>query len=196
MAISNYGELKTKVIAYTARGDLADLVEDFVLAAHESLVADMVLSADLTLDEDAISLPTDCREIVGIWCVQGATSALRAGSPAEMANAGTGVPRYYRRDGNELLLSPAPGEEFAGRLLYRPSRDFFSSDTATNTILTRYPLLYVRGAVAEFMRFDRDQAGEATFGGQFRAGLDAAVAAERRQALGGATPQTFSGIAV
>lgn len=196
MAITNYGTLKTAVASWSARGDLADQIPDFIQLAHEIIVREMVLSTDITLDDDTVALPTDCREIVSLWPVTRATAPMRMGSELEMANCGTGVPQLYRMDGSYLTLSPAPNQDYAGRLLYRPVRTFFTSDTATNTVLTRYPFLYLHGALTEFMRFDRDAQGEVSYGQRFQTGLDRAKAAEIAQVTGGAALQTQSGIAV
>jgi hypothetical protein len=76
------------------------------------------------------------------------------------------------------------------------ARTFFTSDTATNTALTRYPMLYLHGALAELFRFLRDPDGAAMYGGSFNAGLVDALRSETAQLTQGAVLQTSSGIAV
>lgn len=193
MAITNYGELKDRIIRWAARGDLADVVEDFIRYPHDLIVEQMVVCADLALSSASVNLPGDCREVVAVWPIEGATSPLRPMSPLEMAGSYTGTPQGYRVSNGKLLLAPGPNQAYAGRLQYRLVRDFFEDDDDTNLILDRYPYLYLHGAMAEFARFDKDQATEQTYEGRFRDALAAAINAEIAQGPSAAMLVTASG---
>lgn len=196
MSIGTYSELKTAVAAWANRSDLTSVIPDFIRYAHDAICREIVIGEDITLDSATETLPTYAREVVSLWTTTTAVRALDEASEDDMENLGTGVPYYFRVSGSTIYLAPTPDETYQGRILYRVSRTFFASDSATNVVLTRYPHLYLHGALAEFMRYDRDAEGEATYEGRFRAGLVDAIRAETAQVARGGKLQTRSGVVV
>jgi hypothetical protein len=201
MAIANYVTLKSAVADWAERSDLTTQIPDFIRAAHDTITRELVITSDLTLDSATETLPADCREIVTLWAIERATGPLQQASQADMERVGSYsgykmAPRYYRQSGTTLYLAPTPSDPFVGRVVYRLSRTPFSADADTNTALTRYPFLYLHGALAELMAYLRDRDGEATYSGKFKAGLVDAIRAETAQAAQGAMLQTRSTVTV
>lgn len=194
MAITNYGELKSAVADWAERSDLTTRIEDFCQIAHTAIARELVLNFELDLDSGDISTPNDFGSVVSLMATAAPAVVLRSASETDTTYiGGTGVPRAYRVDSGDLLLFPTPDVTYAGRLLYRMSRTFFTADTQTNTALDRYPNLYLHGALAELMRFLRDPDGQATYEGSFKAGLLDAIRGETAQHTQGLTLQTTSG---
>lgn len=196
MAISTYAELKTAVAAWANRSDLTSVIPDFIRYAHDTIAREIVIGEDITLDSATETLPTYAREVVALYAGSWATQPLELGAIDEVQNLGTGKPYMYRVSSSTIYLAPTPDQAYAGKILYRLSRTFFASDSATNTVLTRYPHLYLHGALEEFARYDKDTDAEATWGGKFKAGLVDAIRAEQSQTTTGMKLQTRSGTAV
>lgn len=192
MPITNYGELKAAVASRAVRTDLAALIPDFVRAAHDVIAAKLTLAAALVLDEERVALPADFRSPVGLWLDAYPSAPLTLATEAQTCGLGSGAPAYFRVDGEELLLSPAPDGPYAGRLLYKIGREGFADDGDANTALTRYPTLYLDGALAELFAHARQADERDRYLSLFLAGIEAANAAELEDAMGAATlrPQT------
>lgn len=194
MAVTNYGELKSAVADWAERSDLTTRIEDFCQIAHTTIARELVLNIDLDLDSGDISTPNDFGSVISLLALASPVVVLRSGSALDLSYAaGSGVPRLFSTDSGDLLLAPGPDQSYAGRLLYRMSRTFFPTDTATNTALDRYPNLYLHGALAELMRFNRDLEGVATYQASFQQALADAIRGETAQHTQGLTLQTTSG---
>lgn len=187
MPITNYGELKAAVASRAVRTDLAALIPDFVRAAHDVIAARLTLAVEIGLDDERVSLPADFRAVVGLWLDAYPGAPLTLATEEQMRGQGGGAPAYFRVDGDELALSPAPEGPYAGRLLYKISREGFADDGDGNTALTRYPTLYLDGALAELFAHARQADERDRYLSLFLSGIEAANAAELEDAIGAAT---------
>jgi len=179
MPITDFGSLKAAVAARAVRSDLDALIPDFVRAAHDVIVNRLALCADLTVDTDTVALPADARVPISVWVDGYPAAPLTPASEAQMEGLGAGAPQFFRVDGADLVFGPTPDASYAGRVLYKPVREMFVDDTDTNTALTRYPFLYLYGAMAELFAHVRQADERDRYLGLFTAGIDAANAAER-----------------
>lgn len=185
MAISNYGELKTAVAARAVRSDLTSLIPDFIRRAHDLIVRKAVIASEITADAATEALPSDFREVVSLAVQATPMIPVISSSEPQMANLGTGVPSYFRVSGSTLYLAPTPDESYSLRLLYRPTRTFFSADDDTNTILTRHPYAYFYGALSELFAHIRNTEEQAKYDTLFRDELEQLTAAEAKDAWTG-----------
>jgi hypothetical protein len=192
MPITNYGELKAAVASRAVRTDLAALIPEFIRAAHDVISAKLALAAELAVADERVSLPADFRSVVGMWLDTYPAAPLTLATEAQMRGLGAGAPGYFRVDGDELVLAPHPDGPYAGRLLYKIRREAFADEGDANTALTRYPTLYLDGALAELFAHARQAEERDRYLSLFLAGIDAANAAELEDAIGAATlrPQT------
>lgn len=186
MAITNYGELKTAVAARAVRSDLTSLIPDFIRRAHDIIVSEMAVQADLTLDAATESLPTDFRQLIAVAFIGDSTTSLTQATSDQMTGLGTGKPYYYRVSGTTLYLAPTPSESYPAKVIYKLARTMFSLDADTNTALTRYPFMYLYGAMAELFAHSRNADEQSKYEALFRAEIDRANAAEREDAWPGA----------
>jgi hypothetical protein len=187
MPITNYGELKAAVATRAVRTDLAALIPDFVAAAHDVIAAKLTLAAELSVADERISLPADFRSVIGVWLDAYPGAPLTLASPAQTRGLGAGAPRYFRLEGGELVVAPVPDGAYAGRLLYKIRREDFADDGDANTALTRYPTLYLNGALAELFAHARQAEERDRYLSLLLGGIEAANAAELDDAMGAAT---------
>lgn len=168
--ITDYGTLQTAVITRSNRTDMTALVPDFIRRAHDIIVGEVVMAADLTLDDNTIALPTGFREALSLWLVNRPWIQVCEASSIQMQTliGSSGRPAVFRIDGTDLILYPSPEQTYAGKLIYRLVRDFFADDEATNAILTRYPSVYLYGAMAELGRQIMDDTMTDRYEGMFR----------------------------
>jgi len=187
MPITNYGELKAAVASRAVRTDLAALIPDFVRTAHEVIAARLALSAELSVEAERVALPADFRAVVSLWVDACPSAPLTLASEGQMRGLGGGAPVYFRVDGDELVFGPLPDGAYAGRLLYKLKRESFSDDAQTNAALSRYPSLYLHGAMAELFAHTRQAEERDRYLSLFLAGIEAANSAELEDATGAAT---------
>ena len=187
MPITNYGELKAAVASRAVRTDLAALIPDFVRAAHDVIAARLTLAAQLTLEDERTSLPADFRGVVGVWLDAYPGAQMTLATQTQMRGLGGGAPGYFRVDGEELVVAPAPDAPYAARLLYKLDRAPFADEADANTALTRYPTLYLDGALAELFAHARQGDERDRYLSLFLGGIEAANAAELEDAIGAAT---------
>jgi hypothetical protein len=178
MSITTFGELKAAVAARAVRTDLDALIPDFVRAAHDTIVARLTLCAELVLDAERVALPAGARAVLSVWADGYPAAPLTLASETQMQGLGAGVPLYFRVDGAELVLGPAPSQALAGRVLFKPARSVFAEDGDGNAALDRYPSLYLYGSMAELFAHVRDAGERDRYLNLFLSGLDAANAAE------------------
>lgn len=178
MTLTTFGALKAAVAARAVRTDLTALIPDFVRAAHDVIVGRLALTAELSIEDARVALPDDARTVISVWVDAYPSAPLTLASAAQMQGLGVGRPGYFRVDGDELVLGPAPLAALTGRVLYKPSRTFFADDAAANTALLRYPSLYLDGAMAELFAHVRVPGERDRYLNLFLSGIEAANTAE------------------
>jgi hypothetical protein len=192
MAISDFGTLKTAVAARAIRTDLTALIPDFIRAAHDIIVNRLSVCSQITVDAETEALPTGAREPSAIVLDAYPATPLGMATEAQMTGMGTGVPQFYRIDGSNLVFGPTPSATFNARILHKMARAMFSDDTDTNIALTRYPFLYLYGAMAEAFSHTRNIDQEAKYRALFASGIGEAQQAELDDLYASATLQSRS----
>lgn len=154
MAISTYAELKTSIANFLARDDLTNEIDDFIDLAEsrisrelETRSQDTRTTLTTTADNAYVSLPSDMRTIRNVKVMNNPRITLRYLSPLqvkkEYSTTGTGCPKVYSVIGDNLFLAPIPDATYNIELTYKASVSSLSDSNTTNTILTRYPDLYL-----------------------------------------------------
>lgn len=189
MAITNYGELKSAVVGRARRTDLTSLVPDFIRSAHDVITATVAVTTTVSADAATEALPSDFREVVAVMAETFPARPLEIVHAGQVTAGGSGAPRFYRVSGSDLYLYPTPDQAYPVRLLYKLARAMFSADSDTNTVLARYPFLYLYGAMAEVFAHTRDLEQEAKYRQLFASGLDEAERVEIDSFYGNLTLQ-------
>lgn len=188
--IQDYGTLKTAIASRANRTDLTDWIPDFVRRAHDVIVSEVVMSADLTIATQSTALPTGFRDALSVWLVNRPMRQLsEASDQVTQYISGTGVPYCFRID-TTLKVYPTPLGAYSAKLIYRLARTMFSADGDTNAILTRYPFVYLYGAMAEVWRHQQNDTETDRYELLFRAEIERINAVEAGDATRGALQMT------
>lgn len=210
MAISTYAELQAAVLSFNWNRDTAS-VQDFIQLAHTRInlglrVPFMQKTADLTISDYRVAAPSDMAAPVRLWIDGNYDTPLSPTSPDMLANLraqySAGQPIWYAIEGDTttgsedttegeyFVFGPDPGTtSYTGKLLYTRRLAALSGSSDTNIVLTRYPNLYLYGALDEAGAYSDDPR---TYGQRFEVLLAQINMQTRMDAYGGATPQPQS----
>jgi hypothetical protein len=161
MALSNYTELQASVASWMNRTDLAAHIPDFIAIAESRINAEVrlregIVSAALatTPSSMAVALPTDWQEFASLTINDVPLEYVPANTIRERAKeSNSGYPALYSIEGESLLLSPTPGvTPFNVNVTYYATIPSLAT-TATNWLLTKYPMIYLYGAMVSGFQF-------------------------------------------
>ena len=215
MAITDYTSLQAAVLSFNWGRDTGS-VQDFVQLAHTRInlglrVPFMQKTASLTIDANRVAAPTDMAAPVRLWIDGSQEAPLVPTSPdrilALRATYGeTSQPGWFAIEGDTtagsenategeyFTFAPGPGATtYTGLLLYTRRLAALSSGGDTNIVLTRYPNLYLYGALDEAGAYSDDAR---TYGQRFQILLEQINMQARLDAYGGGSPQPTSPYAV
>jgi hypothetical protein len=138
---TDYSSLTTQIDTFI------DLAESRISRELETRSQDTRTTLTTSADNAYVSLPTDMRSIRNVKVMNNPRVTLRYLSPLqvkkEYATTGTGLPRVYSVIGDNLFLAPTPDSILNIELTYKASVSSLSDSNTTNTILTRFPDLYL-----------------------------------------------------
>lgn len=203
MAITTYTELKTAVDNWLARTDLSGRSPEFIALAESRMNRELEtrsqekrVTANTVADDEYVSLPTDVRRIRHVRLNTNPKTILKFYSPealdAEYPSTGTGKPRAYSVIGTEILFAPAPDAVYEAEIAYIADIDALGDSTATNTILSRHPDVYLHGALTEAFAYLMDD-GRASQHDQLFARAVAAIKSDEDRAKYGGSPTIRTG---
>ena len=164
MALTNYTELKASLANWLNRSDLTtEIADDFIKLAEADFnsklrVRAMVAQADLTIDSETESLPTDFLQIRDFYLLSGQTKTpLTYTTPSQMdATTGTsttGKPTTFTILGDTFRFSPKPDSSYTAFINYYKAFDALSDTNTTNYILTTHPAIYLYGSLFHAANF-------------------------------------------
>lgn len=154
MAINSYDTLKTAVINWMNRGDLAAVVPDFISLAEVRIAADLRVRRMLktaTLDTVAgagIALPAGWLEFKTVHFNGRPLEFMTLDQLAGRFGDQTGEPFYYSISGESIVFGPTPSDVFPVTVQYYEQLDTLET-VATNWLLTLKPNLYLYAALGE-----------------------------------------------
>lgn len=198
MALSTKADLKASILSWMARTDadvLASAADDFirlfeVWANRNVRALDMQARATLTPNvSGSATLPADFLDTRRVTSAGSPKRVLEYVAPdyfdaSNPANAG-GLPNYYTIEGSSLLVSPVSTSDLT--LLYWQSLPALDADADANWLLTKYPDVYLAGALTAAYTFEKnyDEAGI------WKGVRDEAVARINRQATDAQGPSAI-----
>lgn len=189
MALANYTDLQASVASWIDRTDQTANIPDFIALAESAMNAelrlrDMVKTGTLATVDGVgyVELPADWLAFTyiryeGTQLEYVTPDVLRANSWK------TGDVAEYSIEGNQLLLNPTPGAitldiGYYGRI---PAL----SATPTNAILTKYPMIYLSGALAAAFQFLMDDAKADKYQSMYQTARDMAKSTEAAGKISG-----------
>ena len=202
MSISNYAELKTSIANFLARDDLTDQIPNFIQLAEGRMNRELEtreqqkrVTATLTSGDEYIALPTDLREIREVKLNTSPITVLDYYSPVGLDQSfGTtsqGKPSGYSVVGKELKLRPVPDSSYVAEIIYIGNLNSLS-DSATTTLFTRSPDLYLYGSLTEAYTYLLDEQRASVYDSKFTRALEEVKVDEQRSQYGSGSLQIKS----
>lgn len=151
----DYSDLKTAVINWTHRGDLASVIDTmidlFEARANRNIrVPEMENRAYATPTDEYIAFPTDYLELRNIQVNDSSPYQLEYTTPKHIDSLGLsgGSPIYFTIVGNEFQIAPsAAGKEV--EISYYQTIPSLSESNTTNWLITKYPDYYLFGVLQQ-----------------------------------------------
>ncbi len=193
MAISNYSELKQSVIAWSKRGDLDLLIDDFILIAEDAMLAnpqvnlrirDQGTRSTATIDADArfIALPDDFLSMrkVSLIIDDGSNSRypidFKTPEQLHVLDDSTGQPTEFTVT-SQIEFNIAADQAYTIEIQYMAGFTPLTSSNTTNIVLDSGPNVYLFGCLWAAMRYAEDAEEEARYLPLF---IDAITGANRK----------------
>jgi hypothetical protein len=161
----NFGELKTKLLAYSHRADLSGEAAGFVSLAEGLIRRELrayETSATLT-DSDRVAdglyaLPATVDEVRTIYSSdQGVSYSLEQVSATQLRElAGSAPVMWFTTRGSQIEFRGVPGTGATLEVLYLGHPAALSADGDTNDLLTDHPALYLYGALFFLYQYTQD----------------------------------------
>ncbi len=164
MAITTYAQLQTAVQTWLDRTDISasvpDLITLFEAAAQRNLrVRDMVATSSFTTSGGSATLPSDMLQVISVRRMGSPVTTL---SPLEdeefnrlYGTLSAGTPSSYMISGSTIYIAPVD-DTTTMKLNYYQLIPVLSNTNTSNWLLTKYPDLYLFGALTEAELFAAD----------------------------------------
>jgi len=184
MTIATYTELKSEVADFAHRTDLTAKMDTFCLLAEALInkdlrVKEMEKREAQSFNATFYDLPTDYLEMRALEIeYHGRRNPLRQVSAQILDSSystATGVPRAYTIAAGEIEFRPGidVAEPYVGELTYY-AKVATLTGTATNTVLTGYPMIYLSAMLIQLYLFLQDDTELAKWADAFNSQVDQA----------------------
>lgn len=172
--ITTYSELLSEMgNNWPNRTDLGDRRKTFVQLAEASFRRDprfrKLATSALTVSADALTLPTDIREIES-WEYNDGTyfgqiDVVSMGQLSQMKgrHGSTGTPRFAAVVAGRAYFAPVPDRSYTTRLTYWRKITSLSDSVTSNWLLQEHPDAYLYGALIHLEGFMKKDARIATW---------------------------------
>ena len=178
MAISNFTELQTAVSNWLDRSDLSDRIPEFITLAEANMnrllrirLMEGRYTASTVKGQRNYALPTDYRQMRALRINSDPIRVLQYLTPQNMdsvwAGSYTGTPIAYTIVANDIRLGPSPDSVLELDIDYYRAVTPLSGTTATTTMLTQNPDIYLYGALMASAPFLMDDQKIAVWGALF-----------------------------
>ena len=165
MAITNYDELVKAVVSWSHRGDLLELVPDFITLAEQAMYNNDIHSLNLRSMEFTSTTPTTGKVVALPNDFESSRSTrltvnnghLRYVTPESLNGTDAiGQPCFFTIVGNNIEFDITPDQEYSLQLQYFRREPALTASNQTNNVLTNHPSIYLNGAVLEAMIYAQD----------------------------------------
>lgn len=185
MSIGNRDELQAAISDFLVRDDLASVVLTFVSLAEARINRDlrhydMEARTSGTISGRYLDLPADWLETVRLHITDGPPADLELVSQNDMAQMrqgsadASGRPRFYAVTAGQIEVLPTPGEAFGYEIVYFARVPALSDASPTNWLLTKYPDIYLYGALVHSAPYLDEDQRTATWAALYQSAIDAA----------------------
>jgi hypothetical protein len=178
MALDTYANLKTAILSFLNRTDLASSAGDFITLAEADLqrrckLVEFEATGTVTITAGSGALPTDFAGLRSVYWDGDVDLPLTYVTPKEFDDwreATSGDGRVYTISGSAIRTAPMGDGSVV--LTYRAKFTALSDTNTSNALLANHPDVYLYGALKQAAVFVKDGSGITTYGGL----MDQAVA--------------------
>ncbi len=183
MALDNYTNLKASIISWSHRQDIGDVVDDFILIAETEFYYNAIdplrvremeardTSATNTTDR-FLALPTDFLEARRLdVTVSTERRIVTYQTPAQMVIQTQAAHPNYFTVTDQIEFNRQPDEIYETNLQYYQTLPALDSTNDTNEILTKYPNVYLYGALWALFKWSRNTEEELKWKNDFLAAI-------------------------
>ena len=196
MAIGNFGELRTAIANWLTRADLTARIPELVALGEGRLFTDlrcreMEATANIvtTIAQRADPLPTRFVQARSLIVAGSPNVRLEYRSPAEYwsnySDIPTATPAYYTVEQDNFEWAPVPDAAVTITVAHYARPAAFSADADTNSIIARWPNLYLYTALLEAAPFLSNDPRILTWSGLYETLLGSIHAADKRDRYSG-----------
>ena len=200
MAISNYLELKQAIERWAKRGDIASLTDDFIDLAESDIwqhlrIRDMEARATAITGADRfLALPDGFLEMRKLTLVSGSLRYdLTSVVPESLKLQGTsGIPSSFTVT-SQLEFNRIPAGNYTAEMQYYKTLTPLSTTDPVNAVLTRFPSIYLYGALFHFAQWAHNDAMLQKYVALFSKEIELANKSDRRGRYGPAPAMRIEG---
>ena len=191
MAISTYAELKASIQNWSKRPDVLSVIDDLIDLTESDLwqrlkIRDMEARANATADTTSrfLALPTGFLEMRRLSLINGSLRyEVNSTTPNSMNVKSSGIPVYFTVT-SQLEFDRTPASAYTVEMEYYKSLDALSASNTANAVLTRFPMIYLYGALKHFGNWSMNDDIVAKYSSLFDQEIDQANKIDRRGRFG------------
>lgn len=160
MSLDTYENLKVEVIDWSGRDDMDQKIDTFIDMAEQEMYAndtevlqirdgDVIAAFATSITDRFAALPSGYQSMrkARIQIVNGESVEIKFRTPAQLnILSSTGLPRFFTVT-DQIEFDRVSDQVYAGEFQYFQEFTALSSSNATNAVLTRFPSIYLFGAL-------------------------------------------------
>ena len=207
MTIQTYAQLQAAVASWSTKTSLGAQIPDFIGWAQQEICrklrAPVLYSrATLTVNAETIAAPTGFLAVKRFYLDDSPRRILQLKDSGELIDMTVNLapadhPTAFAVEGTSTLaFAPLFAGSFSAELLFYQAPTPLVNPGDTNVVLTKYPFLYLFGALEALFRVLEDDDNCDRYGGQFGALLQSINDEEAKDALRGPLVGSASGAVV
>ena len=191
--ITSYSTLQTSIAAFLHRSDLTTMVPEFIADAEARIYNDLRLrcmeaSYSGTTANGTIALPTGFLEWIYLYADTSPLQKLQRKDVEWIVTnyqGSSGIPKFFARDGDNLMFGPEPSSDTALLGRYYRRLDALSDSNTSNWIVINAPDLLRYGALCEAAPYIEDDARAQLWEAKYQAAKQRVERTEKREAGSG-----------
>lgn len=195
MALTTYAGLQASIASWATRTDLTATIPDFVTWAQEEIGRRLrsnfqLARADVAVSSEFAAQPATFGAVKSFRLAVTPTVKLAVIDPARaediIASFSTATyPSGVAIEGANFHFAPLFSTATTGKLLFYAIPAALVNPNDTNAVLTRYPYLYLYGALEALFRYLEDDNNADRYGAQFGGLIESINAQEAKDAMSG-----------
>lgn len=183
MALTNYAELQESVASWMHRTNLTGNIPEFVTLAEARIKA--ILQAELqgksgvlsTVNgQNYVTLPSDLLRAHSL-SIPNTAPSIEYVTPDQLGatyfEGDVGIPSKYTIIGDRVYFGPTPDRVYSVFCVYQAEVPALTDLAPTNTLLTKWPNVYLWAILTEAAEYCRDREAQTSFNNRFGEAISA-----------------------